>query len=72
MTLKRMNGLQKSLGKSIKSLRIKPPRVFIPSTFHAKKKIQKTGNTTYALDLLKGTGSPDKLGYFGPVWIDLA
>ncbi len=71
MTLKRMNGLHKSLGKRIKSLRIKPPSVFMPSTFHAKK-IQKTGDTTYVLDLLKGTGSPDKLSYFGPVWIDLA
>jgi hypothetical protein len=41
----------------------------MPLTFHAKKD---TGNTTYVLDLLKENGSPDKLGNFGPVWIDLA
>ncbi len=42
MTLKRMNGLQKSLGKSTKSLKIKPPSVFMPSTFHAKKDTERT------------------------------
>jgi hypothetical protein len=49
MTLKRMNGLQKSLGKSIKSLRIKPPSVFMRSM---QKKIQETQRTY--LTYLKG------------------